>query len=66
MSIAKRPLLGVLTVFVAALSAMALLLWVAGGAAKGDPAPSTTLSLSASATTVRTGSNTYLFEVESA
>lgn len=60
MSVAKRPLPRALTVLVAVLCAMALLLWVAGGAAKSDPAPSTTLSLGASPDTVSTGSNTDL------
>jgi hypothetical protein len=38
--------------------AMALLLWVAASAAKSDPVPGTTLSLSASPDTVNTGPST--------
>ena len=50
-----------LAVLSAALLAMAVLLGVAGGAAKGDTGPNTTLSLNASPGVVNTGSTTGLF-----
>ena len=50
-----------LAVLSAVLVAMAVLLGVAGGTAKGDTAPNTVLSLDASPTIVKTGSTTSLF-----
>lgn len=59
--IGRRPTAGVLAVLSAVVVAMAVLLGVAGGAARGDTAPNTVLSLNASPTMVNTGSTTSLF-----
>jgi len=59
--ITRRPTAGVLAVLSAVVVAMAVLLGVAGGAARGDMAPNTVLSLNASPTIVKTGSTTSLF-----
>lgn len=59
--VSRRPTAGVLAMLSAAPVAMAVLLGVSGGAAKGDTAPNTTLSLDTSPAVVNTGSTTSLF-----